>query len=364
MGYRSFDGVKCFVRKSNRVEVVAYEQVGESPVLYWAGRQPLLVSLAKEASTSLSETDHCGNYKYTKNITIRSLACFRPLSDLVVDAVRAYNGRVASRKSRHYVQRVIGSAQDQGVQLGGGQKGQSVEINSACIISHADGELSQDSKSGFYGLVETPELKRMDRRCGWWMESRVWFEDLDMPWRDGWLLHGKPGCGKTSLVRAIARKYDLPVYAVVSSTMTNRDLASVYQDASQNSPSIVLLEDIDAVFNGRESVGKLTFEAMLEQLDGVEATHGVITVLTTNHRDRLDEALIREGRMNEHVEVLPMGNKDKDRLVEMVLGDGEFIDHSGLSTPAQVRAECLRLRSGPDVAISRTRLGALRVFER
>jgi mitochondrial chaperone BCS1 len=60
--------------------------------------------------------------------------------------------------------------------------------------------------------------------------------------------------------------------------------------------SVIALEDIDSVFNGRQPLGELSFSALLNTLDGAGAVEGSIAILTTNHRERLDRALIRPGR--------------------------------------------------------------------
>jgi len=69
--------------------------------------------------------------------------------------------------------------------------------------------------------------------------------------------------------------------------------------------SIILLEDIDAIFVGRESVGRgrgrVSFSGLLNALDGVRSQEGRILFMTTNHREKLDAALLRPGRADYHV---------------------------------------------------------------
>ena len=67
--------------------------------------------------------------------------------------------------------------------------------------------------------------------------------------------------------------------------------------------SIVALEDIDSVFSGRKPLGELSFSALLNTLDGAGAVEGSITILTTNHRQQLDPALIRPGRCDREFEL-------------------------------------------------------------
>ena len=66
---------------------------------------------------------------------------------------------------------------------------------------------------------------------------------------------------------------------------------------------MVLLEDVDGMFSQRAKIdnGKLSFSAFLNAIDGVCSTEGMILYMTTNHKERLDEALIRPGRADVHV---------------------------------------------------------------
>ena len=69
---------------------------------------------------------------------------------------------------------------------------------------------------------------------------------------------------------------------------------------------IILLEDIDALFVQRESVGRgggVTFSGLLNALDGVRSQEGRILFMTTNHKEKLDPALLRPGRADYHVEL-------------------------------------------------------------
>lgn len=74
--------------------------------------------------------------------------------------------------------------------------------------------------------------------------------------------------------------------------------------------SIILLEDIDAIFQGRESVQEkrdggqsVTFSGLLNALDGVRSQEGRILIMTTNHKDKLDPALLRPGRADRCIEL-------------------------------------------------------------
>ena len=151
------------------------------------------------------------------------------------------------------------------------------------------------------------------------LESERWYMDMGIPWRRGYLLYGPPGNGKSSLVTAIAGSLgrNVCVLNLSSSQLNDEAMTNLLGDAPEG--SIILLEDIDAVFSGRErsqgNDSKLSFNGVLNALDGVTAQQGRMVFMTTNHLERLDPALIRPGRADVHVFV---GNASRDQVRRML----------------------------------------------
>jgi mitochondrial chaperone BCS1 len=146
-------------------------------------------------------------------------------------------------------------------------------------------------------LTETELFQDLDR----FLKSRDLYRQRGIPWRRGYLLYGPPGTGKSSLIQAIASHYDRQL---VSLSLTDMDDSALLRAWSEiTATSIVALEDIDSVFSGRKPLGELSFSALLNTLDGAGAVEGSITILTTNHREQLDPALIRPGRCDREFEL-------------------------------------------------------------
>jgi chaperone BCS1 len=113
------------------------------------------------------------------------------------------------------------------------------------------------------------------------------------------LLYGPPGTGKTSFTQAIAgaKNFNLCYVNLSKEDLNDESFNRMLQDAPTK--SILLLEDID-VFKKREGgelySRDLSFSGFLNALDGVRSQEGQILFMTTNHREKLDPALLRPGR--------------------------------------------------------------------
>jgi mitochondrial chaperone BCS1 len=139
-------------------------------------------------------------------------------------------------------------------------------------------------------LTEDRLFRDLDR----FLNSRDIYRQRGIPWRRGYLLYGPPGTGKSSLIQAIASHYDRQLVSLSLTDMNDSALLRAWSEITAT--SVIALEDIDSVFNGRQPLGELSFSALLNTLDGAGAVEGSISILTTNHRERLDPALIRPGR--------------------------------------------------------------------
>ena len=181
--------------------------------------------------------------------------------------------------------------------------------------------------------------------------ARERYAELGIPWRRGYLLHGPPGTGKTSLVTALASELRLNVctLSLASPVVTDEKIHTLLAGVPQR--SLLLIEDVDAFFRQRDAVHaqvRLSFSGFLNALDGVATQEGNVLFMTTNHAGQLDEALIRAGRIDERVELGPC---DEDQLRRLFLkfrpddaAARAFAAErapQGLS-PAQAQAELMR----------------------
>ncbi|KAH8805965.1 BCS1 N terminal-domain-containing protein [Xylogone sp. PMI_703] len=164
-----------------------------------------------------------------------------------------------------------------------------------------------------------------------------WYANRGIPYRRGYLFHGPPGTGKTSLTAAIAGIFGLVIHVVslLEPTLTEEELGMLFTNLPAR--SIILLEDIDtaglerrqepeedekSTKTGRDELDVVTLtkafkranqqteeerkkgislSGLLNILDGVSSAEGRVLIMTTNHPERLDDALIRPGRVDHQV---------------------------------------------------------------
>ncbi len=199
----------------------------------------------------------------------------------------------------------------------------------------AERRRSRPTSSLIYGgdLLET--LMADVRR---FQTDRDWYQGMGIPYRRGYLLHGPPGNGKSSLVAAVAGSMGLNICVLNLSApeLSDERLQSLLSNLPRR--ALLLLEDIDAVFRGRErhsETVKLSFAGLLNALDGVAAGEGRICFLTTNHPEHLDQALIRPGRADLHLRV---GNTTPEQVNGML---ARFFPEDRFSEMSVARRELL-----------------------
>jgi mitochondrial chaperone BCS1 len=133
--------------------------------------------------------------------------------------------------------------------------------------------------------------------------NREMYRELNIPYRRGYLFHGIAGTGKTSIVMAVASQLDMNICILnLSDIPTDKHLSVILAKTPPN--SIVLIEDIDAFFTKRIRAKnvKITFSGLLNALDGLMSPEGIITCMTSNYVGKLDNALIRSGRVDYKLE--------------------------------------------------------------
>ncbi|KAK4394338.1 AAA-ATPase [Sesamum angolense] len=155
------------------------------------------------------------------------------------------------------------------------------------------------------------------------VRRKDYYRKVGKAWKRGYLLYGPPGTGKSSLVAAMANYLRFDVYDLeLTSFHNNQELRRILHCTT--SKSIIVIEDIDCSsrtddwekeYSGSSDNTKLTLSGLLNFIDGLWSVCGDerIIIFTTNHKDRLDPALLRPGRMDMHIHMgycTPVGFDD------------------------------------------------------
>ena len=184
------------------------------------------------------------------------------------------------------------------------------------------------------------------------------FQSMGAKIPKGVLLYGPPGTGKTLLARAVAGEANVPFYSISGSDFVEmfvgvgaarvRDL---FNQAKQNAPAIVFVDEIDAVgrhrgagMGGGHDEREQTLNQLLVEMDGFEANGSVILIAATNRPDILDPALLRPGRFDRQIAVERPDLKGRKEILEVhakgkPLGEGIDLMDVAKRTPGFTGAD-------------------------
>jgi transitional endoplasmic reticulum ATPase len=180
------------------------------------------------------------------------------------------------------------------------------------------------------------------------------FQRLGIEPPKGVLLHGPPGCGKTLLARAVANESEANFYSINGPEIMSKfygeseaRLREIFQQAQQNAPGIIFIDELDAIAPKREEVTgeveRRVVAQLLALMDGLSGRGNVIVIGATNRPGALDQALRRPGRFDREIEI---GVPDKKGRYEVLQIHTRGMPLHGLEKPENEK-------SGDDVDLKK-----------
>lgn len=403
--YDSMYGADYEHQRDGRYGLVPFEQFGNRSVIFWNGMWPFLFSNAQEkpqkhAKPQSDDSSSGGPVKIYSTITfLRGTLDIEELMKAACAETNhlAWESDSAEEKARNrFVIHHVPMRKEQDDDWDNGSNGLPWYRQAYYrLLSHTPDQLGKaplHDGSALDNLIFPEKVRNLIREIELWRGNRDWYRARGIPWKRGWLLYGPPGTGKTALARAFAEDLNMPIYVFNLAQMSNNELMEAWTKMQVNVPCIALIEDIDNVFHGRENVARrnmpmpymmprksddgeslppptpLTFDCLLNCLDGVERSDGIFTIITTNDLAKIDPALgqprklpdgsmefisTRPGRIDKAVELTYMEPEDKKRLAMRILGEYpeehrkmlEFVERFPdlQETPAQFQERCAQV---------------------
>jgi len=372
-GVKRFWGVYEYVRPIKKTQLIVFEtSIPPTLTVFWKGIRPIFIDGSNDRNT-LHISFIRGTFNFQK---------------IIETAVDEYNAIKTSKNwkipDRFRVIRKYGNVGSKQDSSRAGIQGKALKAEATapdapsleCLdnvgmsinrpVKWNVEDIGQPKKkTSFEDLYFKDNVVSAIKEAYLWRDNEEWFKSRGVPWKRGFLLESKPGCGKSAFVRALAQELNVPIVTFDLATMSNRDFTECWEDAMEYAPCIVLFEDIDAVFDGRKNVAStgheqgLSFDCLLNTIDGVQNSDGIFKIFTTNNLEKVDPALgnpsngeemsTRPGRVDRVIHFDSLDEIGREKMAERILGEfpkekwQHLFEKGKNDTGAQFQERCCRL---------------------
>lgn len=158
------------------------------------------------------------------------------------------------------------------------------------------------------------------------LKNRDKLKEFDIKIPKGVLLYGPPGTGKTMLAKALANEAKLPFISTTANDLISTEglISKVFAKANENAPTIIFIDELDA-FRKRgtsaqnESYFAPKINAFLTNLDGFDSSNDVFVIAATNKKEDIDEAILRSGRIDVHIQINSLDKEARKFFIENII---------------------------------------------
>lgn len=230
-------------------------------------------------------------------------------------------------------------------------------------------KVTEDSVKTFEDVQGCDEAKHELEEIVQFLKNPDKFNKLGAKMPKGVLLVGPPGTGKTLLAKAVAGEAGVPfIYASGSEFdelfvgIGSMRIRQMFENAKQNAPSIIFIDEIDAIGSKRNprdpQHSRMSLNQLLVELDGFSDATGVIVIAATNFPESLDKALLRPGRFDRHVTVPLPDVRGRKQILTHYLGNvpidmGVNIETMARATPGFSGADLAKLVNQAKITASK-----------
>lgn len=221
--------------------------------------------------------------------------------------------------------------------------------NSMSTISTVTGEDISKDKYSFNSVAGNDEAKESLKDIVDFLKSPDKYNHYGARMPKGIILYGDPGTGKTLLAKAIAGEANVPFYAVSGSDFIQMyvgvgasRIRNLFKKAKAKGKAVIFIDEIDAIGKQRSSSKNnnsderdQTLNALLTEMSGFKDSDGIIVIAATNRLDVLDEALLRPGRFDRHIEVSLPDINAREKILNLYFKNKPISDDLNLRTIAQ-----------------------------
>jgi hypothetical protein len=223
-------------------------------------------------------------------------------------------------------------------------------------------EYGEERQDPLAGLFLEDNVLRALAEAEQWRSMESWYRARRIPWRRGLLVHGRGGCGKSSIARALAQMLGWPLYRFHLTTLSDQEFKEAWKSMAK--PCVALWEDFGTAWDGRRFLGKskdFAFGTLLNEASGVDSPDGVFLMITTNDISKIDPAIgvgcgagemsSRPGRIDTVIEVGEISRPNRLRMAAVTLRDWPDLAEAAAeqghgSTPAQFQETLVRMALG------------------
>lgn len=339
---KTYYGGDVFCRTNSRQEIAAFDVLNNNTIWFRKGFKLLVISKGPKYIA----TD---NYTQKQGLSIVLPRLIWNPEKFIKEATEFYAKNIKKeQENRFRIDKKFGRNEKEGISLIGGSGTSAaatdhnekvattsdlldrVHNSKAILVTHKINDIVNDINDinvPFEFFPYPIHIINIVNKIKQWYEQKNTYIMKGIPWRKGILITGKPGSGKTMLTKCLAKELKIPLVLFDIATMNNQEFSCQWSETVMyHSPCLILIEDIDSVFEGRKTInGKLTFDAFINAISGVASSEGILLCITSNNPDKLDSAIssgglvTRPGRIDHIITLNEMAEECRTKYASRIL---------------------------------------------